>query len=224
MEKEKKKVFAQGLCFQKLFLLFVIGCVVGVYYEQILYFIKHYIETGEYVWACRRGVIYGPFSPIYGAGIVLITMILGKKEHTWYQTFFFGALLGGGFEYLISFLQETFVGTISWDYSNHYINFHGRTSVPIMICWGFFIMCYIHLVYPKLSKLIEQIPVSFGTIMTRILVVYLCFDMLISWSALLRQNMRRKNIEPLTFVGEFFDTYYPDEFLKQYFPNMVVRD
>lgn len=224
MSKEKKEVFAHGLCFQKLFLLFVIGCVVGTYYEQILYLFQHYFKTGELLWASRRGVIYGPFSPIYGAGIVLITALLGKKQRPWYQTFLLGALIGGGFEYIISFLQEIFVGTISWDYSGHFLNFHGRTSVPIMICWGTAIMFYMHLVYPKLSSWIEKIPIDFGTIMVRILAVYLCFDMTLSWSALLRQNMRRNDIGPFTFVGEFFDRYYPDEFLKQYFPNMVVRD
>lgn len=220
---EKKQVFAQGICFQKLFWIFVIGSVVGVYYEQILYLIQHYIKSGEWVWASRRGVIYGPFSPIYGAGLVLITLILGTKERKWYQTLFSGALIGGSFEYLISFLQETFVGTISWDYSNHFLNFHGRTSVPIMILWGLAIVIYMHKIYPVLSSWIEKLPVRFGTIITNILLIYLCFDMFFSWSALLRQNMRRNHIEPFTPFGEFLDTYFPDEFLRKYFPNMVVR-
>lgn len=221
--KEEKKVFAQGICFEKLFLIFVIGCVVGVYYEQTLYFIQKYLKDGIFVWESRRGVIYGPFSPIYGAGLVLITSILGTKERKWYQTFLSGALIGGSFEYIISFLQETFVGTISWDYSDHFLNFQGRTSVPIMICWGLAIVVYMHVIYPWLSHLIESIPYSAGVIITKVLVIYLCIDMAISWGALLRQNMRRNHLGPYTPIGTFFDTYYTDEFLKKYFPNMVVR-
>ena len=90
--------------------------------------------------------------------------------------------------------------------------------------WGIAIVIYMHKIYPILSKWIEKIPPHFGCIMTNILVVYLCLDMFFSWSALLRQNMRRNDIKPFTPFGEFLDTYFPDEFLKQYFPNMVVRN
>lgn len=223
-QKETKKIFAQGICFDKLFLIFVIGCVFGTYYEEILMFCLNYIRHGIYLWESRQGVIYGPFSPIYGAGAVLMTYVLVSKERKWYQTFLSGALLGGSFEYVISFLQETFIGTVSWDYSNQFLNIHGRTTIPIMIGWGILALIFVKIVYPFISQLIEKIPYHFGKIMTKILVIYMCLNMLISWSALIRQTLRRNGFEPFTVVGEFFDTYFPDDFLKQYFPNMEPRD
>ena len=90
----------------------------------------------ELVWQLRRGVIYGPISPIYGMGAVLMIAILGRKKRPDYQTIFYGALLGGGFEYLISFLQETFLGTVSWDYTNEFLNINGRTTIPYAFVWG----------------------------------------------------------------------------------------
>ena len=47
--------------------------------------------------------------------------------------------------------------------------------------------------------------------------------MLISWSALIRQNLRRNNVPAYTVVGEFFDRHYPDEFLEKFYPNMVAK-
>src|SRR5574344_603699 len=108
-----KRVFAKGLCFEKLLFIFIIGCLIGTYYEQIVNFLVHYKRDGSIYWSTRRGVIYGPLSPIYGAGFVLMEVLLGDKKLKDYQIFLRGALIGGAFEYAVSFLQETFVGTIS---------------------------------------------------------------------------------------------------------------
>ena len=64
-----------------IFWIFVIGCIFGTYYEQILTLVKSLIHTGEFVWEFRRGVLYGPFSPIYGAGAVLMILLLGRKKN-----------------------------------------------------------------------------------------------------------------------------------------------
>ena len=218
---EEKKVFAKGICFQKLFLIFVIGCVVGTYYEQILYLVRNYIDYGTIVWESRRGVIYGPFSPIYGAGAVLFTGIFTRKKYKPWEVFIYGALIGGGFEYLISFLQETFIGTKSWDYSHMLLNINGRTNIPYMFFWGLCCMIYICYFYPKISNLIEKIPYKIGNKIVTFLVIFLSIDMLVSWTALFRQTLRREGIPPFTPIGEFYDYYYNDEFLHHYFPNMV---
>ena len=43
-----------------------------------------------------------------------------------------------------------------------------------------------------------------------------------SWGALIRQTLRHNGIQPISFVGRFFDTYYPDEKLKESYTNMVI--
>lgn len=219
-----EKVFAQGLCKEKLFLVFVIGSIFGAYYEQILNLIKVYLKEGIVVWELRRGVIYGPFSPIYGVGAVLIVWLLTRKKRSHIHTILYGAMVGGIFEYLISFLQETFVGTVSWDYSHHFLNINGRTTIPFMLVWGVFSFFFIQCIYPKISSMIERIPYRFGKVMVSVLAVFLVFDMLISWTALFRQTQRRNHIEPMTRVGEFYDKVYTDERLKKCFPNMKFKD
>ena len=42
----KNEVFAKGFCFDKLFWIFVIGCVFGAYYEELLVLIKGLIHQG----------------------------------------------------------------------------------------------------------------------------------------------------------------------------------
>lgn len=221
----EKRKFAKGICFDKLVIIFTIGAMVGTFYEEILTSIKLLKKTGNIIWESRRGVIYGPFNPLYGFALALITYIFCKdkvKENKG-KTFIEACLLGGAIEYFVSFLQELVVGTVSWNYSNKFLNINGRTTIPFMIFWGLCSYIYIYKIYPRLSKAIENIPRKLGKYIVIFFTVFLSLDMLISFGALVRQDFRKRNIEPLTKVGEFFDTHYDDEFLFKYYPNMVRK-
>lgn len=219
---QEKKVFAKGVGFQKLFVFFIIGCVFGTYYEMILNLIRHYIHYKDIFWETRQGVIYGPFSPVYGLGAVIITWVLAEKNHKWWQTLIYGALLGGVVEYVASLLQEWFTGTSSWNYSAMSLHINGRTTIPIMLVWGIFCVFFIKILYPFISKLVEKLPYKQATIVLNICVILLSLDMFISFSAVIRQSLRRDNIPAYTFYGEFLDKYYTDERLSKAYRNMWV--
>ncbi len=223
MSSTKKQIFAEGYSFKKLFIIFVIGSIFGALYEQILNLVKVYFTTGSIVWELRRGVIYGPFSPIYGAGAVLMVLLLAKPNYSNLKTFIYGGLLGGAFEYIISFLQEVFTHTTSWDYSNHFLNINGRTTIPYMVVWGLFSFIFIKKIYPYLSKSIEKIPLKIGNYLFYIVLIFLSLDMAVSWTALIRSALRRNDIAPITPVGKFYDQVYPDHVLAKSFPNMNFK-
>lgn len=216
--------FAEGLGFKKLFFIFLIGSVIGSIYEEMLYIIQHLLETGEWGFALRRGVIYGPFNVIYGFGaVVLIYLLLRKPLKNW-QIFIYAAFLGGVVEYVVGWLQETFTHTVSWDYSQIPLNINGRTAVPIMLVWGALGLVLVKVIYPFFSNLIEMIPLDFGNRIFPILVVLMVLDMFVSWTAIIRQTLRHNDISPFTPVGEFYDFYYNDTRLQHYFPNMSHPD
>ena len=218
----KERKFAEGICFWKLFWIFLIGSIFGAYYEQILNLMIHYHYHHEFVWQLRRGVIYGPISPVYGAGALLFALFLIRHFKSNFHLFFKAALIGGFFEYAMSFFQETFLGTISWDYSNEFLNLNGRTTIPFMIVWGLFGLLFAKVIYPMISHYIEYFPKKFGQIFSIILLVLLILDFTISWGALFRQRLRLKGHEPITFIGEFFDHHFSDEFLRKYYSNMKI--
>lgn len=206
-----------------MFLIFIIFSIFGSLFEQIQYLIKHYISTSELIWPSRTAVIYGQFNMIYGFGAVIFILLLNRKNIKWYRVFIEGSIIGGTFEYIMSLLLEIFVGTKSWDYSKKFLNINGRTTIPIMMMWGFLSVILIKLIYPKLSYLIDKIPKGIGMSLVDILLIFIIFDMVISWSALIRQNLRRKEIKPYTPVGKFYDKFYTDEYLKEVYPNMVSK-
>lgn len=224
MSRKTETKFAEGLCFKKLFFIFLIGSVIGAVYEDVLIYVRTWLETGEGVFMLHRGVIYGPFNVVYGFGAAVMTWLLLRKKYNNWQIFGLAAVLGGVVEYLISFLQETFTHTTSWDYSDLPLNINGRTTIPIMLVWGAMGLLLVKVIYPWVSKLIEKIPVRIGNTIYIMLVIFMALDMLVSWSAIIRQTLRHNNVPALTPLGRFYDDCYSDEYLEKYFPNMVRKD
>lgn len=211
---KQKEVFAKGICFEKIFWIFIIGCVFGCLVEVL----NHFIHYGNFV--SRSGLIYGPLNPVYGFGLVIFVLFLSKIKNP-ILIFIGGMLLGGGFEYVCSFVQEKVFGTISWDYSHQLFNIGGRTSLKYMLIWGVLALIFMKFVYPILSNLIEKIPVKIGRILTVILVVFVIFDAVISIIACLRQSERAMGEEASNRVEVFLDKHYPDEKLNEIFENHV---
>lgn len=215
----EKKVFAQGYCFVKVFAFFVLGCIIGTYYEEILWYIRFREKVN------RQGIFYGPFSPIYGLGVCIFVMFLGRnaEKRSWFKTWAWSALIGGGTEYATSVIAEKVFGSTIWDYSNIPTNINGRTTMLFMIFWGLGGMVLMKLAYPFVSKWIEKIPYKTGRAVYYIAVVLMAADLVLSYGAMGRRAMRGQGLPPKTFVGAFFDRVYPDEYIDAKIPAMVFQ-
>lgn len=197
--------------------IFIIGGIVG-YFIEVLYGImkKGALES-------RQGMLYGPFSQIYGLGaliIVIITIPLIRKSNKW--IFSICAIFGGLFEFICSWIQEFFWGVQSWDYSPFAISLTGRTSLIYMVFWGVLGVFFIRYVYPKISLFIDRIIDKVGGIITWILVIFLIFDAVLTTLTVNRWAERQNGVLAQTFCDELVDIYYPDDLLRDIFPQMEL--
>lgn len=197
-----------------IFWLFIIGSVLGYIFEMIVVlFQKGYFES-------RQGLIYGPFTPVYGIGAVIYYLILNNvKTRDKVKIFFITMLLGGITEYLCSFIQEKAFGTISWDYSYLMFNINGRTSLLHCTYWGIAGILYITYIEPLLQKIALKIDKISLKVVTVIFSILMIFNISISCIAADRQLDRRKNIEPKNKLDQLLDKYYPDEYMDKIFTN-----
>ena len=86
------------LNFFNLFWIFVVCCVLGLIIEVVYHMAV--VEPGVY--QDRAGLLYGPFSPIYGIGAVLMTIALNRfHKANFLVIFLVSAVIGGAFEYLV---------------------------------------------------------------------------------------------------------------------------
>ena len=194
------------------FWILVIGSVFG-FFAEMLYALV-YTRTFE----IRKGLIYGPFIQVYGMG-ALAYYFLMKTDQDPKRIFFKGMLLGGALEYLCSFFQELFFGSVSWDYSGLLLNLNGRTCIQYCFYWGIIGVFFLKTVYPVFLKIDKFLDVKGIIIVSYIFMVFIIFDVVISCMATVRQNQRAEGIPPANRVDYFLDRVYPDERLDKIFNN-----
>ncbi|MDR2932644.1 MAG: putative ABC transporter permease [Oscillospiraceae bacterium] len=214
--KELNPFRADGISFYKMVWIFTIASVLGYLIETVWCLITNGVIES------RQGMIYGPFNQVYGFGAVLMALLLrpfAKKNDRW--LFFGGALVGGAFEWVCSWLQEKAFGTVSWEYSGHALSVGGgRTSLLYMFFWGILGVFFMKSIYPRISRSIERIPKRSGIVFSWILVVGLTANMLISAAAVYRWSNRVQGAPAQSTVEVFLDDFYPDEKMKDIYPNM----
>lgn len=202
--------------YNNLFWIFTIASILGYIVEMIFCV----ITRGEI--QSRQGLLYGPFSQIYGIGAVIMVLVLlplARKNNAW--IFFGGAILGGGFEVLCSLFQHHFFGTVSWDYSRQDFGIlGGRTSLSMMLLWGMLSLFFIKIVYPIMKKGISKIPQTAHHALTIIFTLLIAVDIVLSCVAVYRWTERDQGQPATNSIEEFMDVHYPDDFMKKVYPNM----
>ena len=218
-EAKDKTVFAYGCGFYKLVVLFFVGAFVGDIIETI--FCR--ITMGE--WMSRSSVVWGPFSIVWGLAIAAATLMLYKyKDRSDGFLFLIGTGLGGAYEYLCSVFTEIVFGKVFWDYSDIPFNLGGRINLLYCFFWGIAAVVWFKLIYTRLSKVIEKIPVKFGKITTWILVVFMIANVLMSCFALTRYDQREKCIDAKQSWQVWLDKHYDDEKMMRIYPNAIVTN
>ena len=218
-EAKDKTVFAYGCGFYKLVVLFFVGAFVGDIIETI--FCR--ITMGE--WMSRSSVVWGPFSIVWGLAIAAATLMLYKyKDRSDGFLFLIGTGLGGAYEYLCSVFTEIVFGKVFWDYSDIPFNLGGRNNLLYCFFWGIAAVVWFKLIYTRLSKVIEKIPVKFGKITTWILVVFMIANVLMSCFALTRYDQREKGIDAKQSWQVWLDKHYDDEKMMRIYPNAIVTN
>lgn len=209
VKKEENKILKKIV---KLFCVFVIGSIIGYLLEMIV----GLVQNGHFV--SKQGLIYGPFSQVYGIGLVIYYLVIPNNKKN-IEIFLISMFLGGIVEYIFSYLQETFFGTISWDYSNLLFNINGRTSLLHCIYWGIGGILFSKYIRPQIEKIDLLYPKMWFKVLTIFLAIFLLFDIIISSLACKRQEERKEGIEPKNNIEIFLDKTYTDEVLNEIYSN-----
>lgn len=173
------------------FLLFMMYSMVGWILEVLLAF----ITLGKFV---NRGVLIGPYLPIYGVGCIFLVVLLDKYKDKPWLLIIASMIICSMLEYITSFLLELAFNTRWWDYSNNFINLNGRICLETSVIFGVFGALIIYAVNPFFIKVINSLPNLTVNVLFYFLVTIFIFDVAISFtSAALIRN---------TFNGKIKDT------------------
>ena len=217
------------LDFFNLFWVFVVCCVLGLVIETVY----HMVVVDPGVYQDRAGMLYGPFSPIYGFGAVLMTVALNR----FYRAnpviiFLVSAVIGGLFEAAVSWFMQVGFGAVAWDYSGSTILglfpdpiallFGGRTSTLFMCMWGVLGFVWIKVCLPWLLKLINLIPWQARYSVTALCAALMLVNGVMTLQSLECWYQRESGLPPSSPVEEFYAEHYDDAYMAHRFQSMTI--
>ncbi len=208
-----------GIDYFTLFWIFVAGCVFGLVVETVF----HAIVYGDY--ESRAGLVWGPFSPIYGTGAVVLTVSLNRFYHSHNLVIFLIAMVvGSAIEYATSWGMEYFWGAVAWNYDGTFGSIDGRTNFAFGVMWGMLGLVWVRIVIPSLKRVFSHVDAkqALARVVTAGMSVFLVVDISVTVLALDREGQRAAGVPATTAEQKFFDEYFPDSFMQAHFQNMSV--
>lgn len=201
--------------------IFVIASIIGLVLETIY----HFIVFGGF--ESRAGLVWGPFSPIYGSGAVLFALIsriksIEQKSIPIITVFVACALAGATLEFIASWLMQTFFGVIAWDYSDTFLNVDGRTNLFFGLMWGVMGTVWICWFLPAIIRFIDSIPLSKSKFVTVLVTLFMLLNILATCLAVGRAYERSQGIPVQNQIDAIMDTLYGDTFIEDRFENATV--
>lgn len=209
MEKSK-------IDFHKILWYFTIFSVIGLIIETLFC----YITTG--VIESRKGLLIGPFCPVYGVGAALLILLLNNYQENSLKLFIIGAVIGNIIEYMLSYILEAYYGTRFWDYSFIDWNLNGRVCIKYSIFWGILAVILIKWIQPKVDNIIKKIDEKIDKYIT----IFFVVNSLLTIFAI---NNYQNRIEIMfnkeeSNINTVAQKIFPNEMMAKIFPNLRYVD
>ena len=164
------------LLISQLVILFFIFAILGWIMEVVLKYIKFH----RFI---NRGFLIGPYCPIYGAGVVVVTVLVGGLigyTGTIVETFFAGFVICGALEYFTSWYMEKLFHARWWDYSQKPMNLNGRIWIGNLILFGLASVAIVKGIAPRYFMWIANFNSTLIKIIALIIVIVILCDAIVS--------------------------------------------
>ena len=132
-----------------LILMFFLFAFFGWCWEVMLYL----VTSATFV---NRGVMHGPWLPIYGTGGVLVLMVLYKLRDKPWLEFTATVVVCGIVEYFTAYYLETVYDRRWWDYAGYFLNLHGRICAEGLLVFGLGGMAIVYFVAPMFDNWLHR--------------------------------------------------------------------
>lgn len=149
----------------------------------------------------NRGFLYGPVCPIYGTGAlvfeILVTPLSQPAEKRWWLVVIVGMILADIVEYLTSYIMEKLFNARWWDYSENFLNLHGRICFKHTCYWGLFSLIYVYAVSPLYKHAIDFVPQNIRNAAVGVIIVIFIVDLIFTVKATMDIKKLMRKIDSL---------------------------
>lgn len=137
----------------------------------------HLVKDGVFV---NRGVMHGPWLPVYGSGVAMIIVALARWRRNPATEAILTIVLCGFVEYMTSYYLEITKGMRWWDYTGYFLNLNGRICGEGLMVFAIGGMAAVYLLVPILDSLLSRINVKAVAALSIALVIAFTADMIYS--------------------------------------------
>lgn len=172
-----------------LFLLFMIYSTVGYFVEIV----ACSLYSKKIIFS--RGFLIGPYLPIYGTGVVLITIFLSKYRNDLLALFIMSCVFCTVLEYITSYIMEKLFNLRWWDYSEKKFHINGRVCLSNSILFGIGGLLIVEFFNPFIVKVISLLsPFWFYFTSISLLIIFL-IDFLLTVKIMIKVKVNLSMIE-----------------------------
>ena len=215
--KRESYLDAMHMGWYQVVILFVVGSMAGLLLEEIWMLITAGLTES------RVGLVWGPFSPLYGAGTVLLTLIsyqLRRRHAHNVVVFCISAVVGGLLEEITGWGMLTFFHMQSWTYAflpDHITEF---VAWRFLFFWGLLGLIWCRFVMPRALYHIGEPTSKRQAIFITLISLYLVADIGMTVACFMRATARDVEIPPQNAFEQWVDMHYSNEFISARFQNL----
>ncbi|WP_072369789.1 putative ABC transporter permease [Thermophilibacter mediterraneus] len=200
-------------------IIFFLGSMAGLLIEEAWMLVSAGLAEN------RVGLVWGPFSPLYGCGAVLLTVLsflLRRLGARGWQVFVVSAVVGGVLEQLTGWAMSTFFDAESWTYLHLPDHITQWVAWRFLAAWGLLGLAWCRAVMPRLLYQIGMPTTRRQAVFVTLVAVYLVADVAMTIVCFNRKTERDAGVPPANAFEQWVDTNYSDEFIAGRFQNLKI--
>ena len=137
--------------------------------------------------------------------------------------FVVSALIGGAFEFSVSWFLQFAFGIVAWDYTGTFLSIGGRTNFMFMCMWGLLGCVWIKLCLPYMLKLVNLIPWNWRYGVTTVFAAFMIFNGGLTLISLNCWYEREAGTPPRNAIEEFCAEHFDNQFMANHFQSMSIN-
>ncbi len=125
------------------------------------------------------GLLRGPYLPLYGAGALLLIMVISLLGRSFIVIKIIGYFIATtGLELISAFTAQHFFNTSLWDYSDQSFNYKGHICLKFSIYWVILAFVFEYFIMPFYQGIELRLPLYLKLIFSGMVIVIMAIDFL----------------------------------------------
>lgn len=209
------------LSWYQIVIIFFVASMAGLLIEEVWRLVSAGLIEN------RVGLVWGPFSPLYGLVAVVLTVLcyFFRRYHlkNW-QIFLLCAAVGGVLEQFAGWTMSTFFDAESWTYLHLPDHITQWVAWRMIVLWGILGLVWCRAVMPRMLYQIGMPTARRQVVFVALVAVYLVADIAMTLVCFNRKTERDAGVPAANAFEEWIDTHYTDEFIAARFQNLKIGD